>query len=334
MRGWPAALIVLTLACSPVAQPTAKSTPSPRASQSPIPGDLPLSSVSFSCRLPIFNSLDPSAVKNAFISFPSRSVTIDPAGNGGFYFDRAFSKWLPVRREAVTAAGTHYAAVLPDLKQGLPIVQIVDVASGKEVGFPIERAANLGPRAVVVDYAPEGIYLVQAVEGPTPGMWLFDPSTGSIRVVTKVLVQVSGGGGIFWFGALNPADANPVRSRVRVESNQIWRLDLNAGREIIWVDRPGTGLNVIGIDAHGRPLTRAVHDAINYPDPTAELLLSVEDAKQRSIHKGPIAATLSGGITDDHGVWFGSPQGIYLYSDPGGLQKVSDQPGYPANGCF
>jgi hypothetical protein len=33
-------------------------------------------------------------------------------------------------------------------------------------------------------------------------------------------------------------------------------------------------------------------------------------------------------------VWFGSPQGIYLYSDAGGLQKVSDQPGYPANGCF
>ncbi len=335
MRGWPAALIVFTLACSPVAQPTAgKSTPSPSPSRNPIPGDLPLSSVSFTCRLPIFNSLDPSAVKNAFISFPSRSVTIDPSGNGGFFFDRAFSKWLPVRREAVSPDGTHYASVLPDLKQGLSIVQIVDVASGREAGFPIDRAADFGTRAVVVDYATEGIYLVQALDGPIPGMWLFDPSTGSIRVVTKVLVQVSGGGGIFWFGALNSADPNPVRGRVRVESNQIWRLDLNAGREIIWVDRPGTGLNVIGIDAHGRPLTRALRDAINYPDPAAELLLSVEDAKQRSIHKGPIAATLSGGITDDHGVWFGSPQGIYLYSDTGGLQKVSDQPGYPANGCF
>jgi hypothetical protein len=39
-------------------------------------------------------------------------------------------------------------------------------------------------------------------------------------------------------------------------------------------------------------------------------------------------------IPDGHGVWFGGPQGIFLYSDAKGLQKVSDQPGYPANGCF
>src|SRR5260370_8837548 len=112
-----------------------------------------------------------------------------------------------------------------------------------------------------------------------PGMWLFDPSTGSIRAVTKVLVQVSGGGGIFWFGALNSADPNPVRGRVRVESNQIWRLDLNAGREIIWVDRPGTGLNVIGIHAHARPLTRALRDPIHHPHPAPDLLPPLADPK-------------------------------------------------------
>jgi hypothetical protein len=39
-------------------------------------------------------------------------------------------------------------------------------------------------------------------------------------------------------------------------------------------------------------------------------------------------------IADSHGVWFGGPQGIYLYSDAGGLKKVSNQPGYPSNGCF
>jgi hypothetical protein len=320
-------------------QPTAaKSTPSPSPSSSPIPGDLPLSRLSFSCRLPIW--IPPPAAgqvhvaKNAFLAFPSRSVTIDPAGKGGFFFDRAFSRWLPVGRQAVSPDGTRYAVVIPDFEKVQSVLHIVDVASGNDVAYPIGSAADFGPRAVIFDYAAEGIYLVQAFEGPIPGMWLFEPSTSSLRAVTKVLVQVSAGGGIFWFGALNPADPNPVRSPMRVESDQIWRLDLKAGREIIWVDRPGTGLNVIGVDRQGRPLTLAVHDAINYPDPTAELLLSIEDAKQRSVHKGPIAASLSGGITDDHGVWFGSPQGIYLYSDAGGLQKVSDQPGYPANGCF
>jgi hypothetical protein len=335
MRGWPVALMVLTLACSPAMQPTAaKSSPSPRVSPSPIPGDLPLSPVSFSCRLPIFNSLDPRAVKNAFITFPSGSVAVDRTANGSFYFDRAFSKWLPVGRQAVSPDGTHYAFTTQG-QQDQFAIHVVDVANGKDQTFPITAsAAGIMPQNLVFDYATEGIYLVQAFEGPIPGMWLFEPATSSLRQVTKVLVQVSVGGGIFWFGALNPGDPNPVRSRMRVESDQIWRLDLKAGRQIIWLDRPGTGLVVIGVDRQGRPLTSAVHDGLNFRDPTAELLLSLDDATQRSVYKGPIAASLSGGITDDHGVWFGSPQGIYLYSDAGGLQKVSDQPGYPANGCF
>ena len=339
MRSWPVALLLLTLACSPTVQPTAaKSTPSPAESPSPIPGDLPLSRVSFSCRLPIWipspadGQVHPA--KNAFLAFPSRAMTIDPTGNDGRYFDRAFSRWLPVGRQAVSPDGTHYAVVIPDFEKVQSVIHIVDVASGKDQAFPVGSVADFGPRANVFDYAAEGIYLVQAFEGPIPGMWLFEPPTSSLHLMTNVLVQASAGGSIFWFGALNPADPNPVRNRMRVESDQIWRLDLKAGRQIIWLDRPATGLTVIGIDARGRPLTRAVHDAIHDLDPTAELLLSLDDATQRSVYKGPIAARLSGGITDDHGVWFGSPQGIYLYSDAGGLQKVSDQPGYPANGCF
>jgi hypothetical protein len=39
-------------------------------------------------------------------------------------------------------------------------------------------------------------------------------------------------------------------------------------------------------------------------------------------------------IADKHGIWFGGPDGIYLYSEARGLQKVSSQPGNPANGCF
>jgi hypothetical protein len=335
MRSWPAALIVLTLACSPATQPTAaKSTPSPSASPSPIPGDLPLSPLSFFCRLPIFNSLDPRAVKDAFISFPSRSVTIDPTGNGGFYFDRAFSRWLPVGRQAVSADGTHYAFTAQG-QQDQFAIHVVEVASGKDQIFPITAsAAGFSVQPVVFDYAAEGIYLGQAFEGPVPGLWLFDPAKGTIHQVTKVSVEVNAGRGIFWIDSLSPADPNPVRSYMRIMPNQIWRLELASGRQVIWLDRPGTGLTVIGIDAHDRPLISAVHDGRNYLDPTAELLLSLDDAKQQSVYKGPIAATLSGGITDDHGVWFGSSQGVYLYSDAGGLQKVSDQPGYPANGCF
>ena len=336
-------LILLALACGQSGQSgqpvAAKSSPSPVAvaSPSPIPGDLPLSRLSFSCRLPIVipppadGQTHPST--NAFLAFPSNSVTIDPTGNGGFYFDRAFSKWLPVGREAVSPDGKHYA--FTDLgEQDQFVIHIVDVASGQDHAYPIAAsAAGIMPQNIVFDYSAEGIYVVQAFEGPIPGMWLFDPTTGSIRLVTKVQVEVNAGRGIFWFDNLNPADPNPVRSPMRILPDQIWRLDLKSGGQVIWLDRPGTGVHVIGIDAHDRPLIRAVHDGHNL-DPTAELLLSLDDAKQQSIYKGAIAAGLSGGITDEHGVWFGSLQGIYLYSDADGLQKVSNHPGTPANGCF
>jgi hypothetical protein len=342
MRGWPVALILLTFACGQSGQPVAaKSSPSAvaAASPSPIPGDLPLSRLSFSCRLPIV--IPPPAdgqthhSQNGFLAFPSTSVTIDPKGNDGRSFDRAFSKWLPVGREAVSPDGTHYAVGEIGQQQGQFVIHIVDVATGQDHAFPINvSAAGFDVQPVVFDYAAEGIYVGQAFEGPVPGLWLFDPATGSIHQVTKVSVEVNAGRGIFWFDYLNPADPNPVRSVMRILPDQIWRLELKSGHQVIWLDRPGTGVHVIGIDTHDRPLISAVHDGRNNLDPTAEILLSLDDAKQQSIYKGPIAASLFGGITDEHGVWFGSSQGIYHYSDADGLQKVSNQPGTPANGCF
>lgn len=334
------ALILLTLACGQSSQPVAaKSSPSPIASPSPIPGDLPLSRLSFSCRLPIV--IQPPAdgqahpPTDAFVAFPSASVTTDPTGKGGFSFDRAFSKWLPVGRQAVSPDGTHYAFTDLGQQQDQFVIHIVDVASGQDHPVTIAASASgIMPQNTVFDYAAEGIYLVPSFEGPIPGMWLFNPTTAAIREVTKVQVEVNAGRGIFWFDALNPADPNPVKSIMRILPDQIWRLELATGHQIIWLDRAGTGVHVIGIDTHDRPLIQAVHDGRNNLDPTAELLLSLDDAKQRSIYKGAIAGTLTGGITDEHGVWFGSAQGIYLYSDDAGLQKVSNQPGAPANGCF
>ncbi len=38
-------------------------------------------------------------------------------------------------------------------------------------------------------------------------------------------------------------------------------------------------------------------------------------------------------VSDSHGTWFGTDHGIYLYTGTA-FMKVSNQPGYPANGCF
>ena len=66
-----------------------------------------------------------------------------------------------------------------------------------------------------------------------------------------------------------------------------------------------------------------------------EFLILDQPGAGRSIWTtGDRVPAIGSPISDSHGVWFGSPDGIFLYSGTHGVQKVSNQPGYPANGCF
>jgi hypothetical protein len=338
--------ILMTMSCSQAGQPAAvkSATPpavastaastaaSPVASPSPtaFPGDLPLSQVAFSCRLPIYlqtgyeGSVDFSR-KGAFITFPAATMTIDPIGTGGGYFDRAFNRWLPVTRTAVSPDGAHYAYV--DMVQFE--LHVLDVVSGKERTFPL---AAIGAN-YVFDYAAEGIYMTFGFEG-LHGLWLVNPVTGSSHQVPGITTpQASGGAGVVWNAEVNPADPNPINtaSSAGILPDQITRVDLKSGSSKPWLYRPGVGLGVIALDFQGSPLIAVVR---KWGDLTAELLIAPDSGSQRSIYNGPLSGSIAGGIADSHGVWFGSDHGIYLYSDAGGLQKVSNQAGYPANGCF
>ena len=339
MRHWLLVLVVLTVACTQSGQSAVKS-PSPTLvsspAASPVPGDLPLSRVSFSCRLPIYKqqgyegSPDFSR-QGAFLTFPAASIAIDNNGTGGAYFDRAFNRWLPVTRESVSPDGAHYAYANP----ANDMLHVVDVVGGNERTFSLSAiGANY-----VFDYTADGVYMTQGFEG-LHGLWLVNPATGSVRETayatpppsgaTGFNPQASAGGGIFWIGEVNPGDPNPQKSPVSLGPDQIVRLDFASGHRIIWIYREGIGLFVIGLDAGGRPLIVSSDGT----EARTELLIALDQGSQRSIFKGALLMTLNGAIADSHGVWFGSPQGIYLYSDAGGLQKVSNQPGYPANGCF
>src|SRR5712691_1684112 len=95
-------------------------SPSPTASARPIPAR----KVAFSCRLPISLGIG-QGPQGEFIDFPSGRVTSDPKSpkldslvrpgrelHGYYvtlYFDRAYKRWLPVSRSAVSPDGAHYA---------------------------------------------------------------------------------------------------------------------------------------------------------------------------------------------------------------------------------
>ena len=178
MRRWVAVLGLSLIACSqtpssPIAGATASPTPSatqtPQPSPTPV-ADLPLMKVDFSCRLPISISVSGAGIptENGFVSFPSGAVTIDPAGKGGAYFDRAFSRWLPVARDAVSPDGAHYAYV--DLgDQGVFNVHVVDVRTGTNHVLR-EKRPGFSFQPFVLDYALEGIYIGQGFERIQPGL--------------------------------------------------------------------------------------------------------------------------------------------------------------------
>ncbi len=340
MSRWVAFLAIALSACvqtsgNPVGSASTSPMHSPSPSSSPVgvTPDLPLTTVDFSCRLPVYlqtgyeGSPDFSR-RGEFISFPSASKAVVSGGQGGGYFDRAFNRWLPVTRESVSPDGTHYAQI--DMQNQL--LRVVDVAGGKDRAFPLSSiSAN-----VVLDYSTDGIYMTFGFEG-LHGLSLIDPITGSSHQVRGVdSPEASGGGGVFWVGEVNPADQQPIITGASVGimgtlPNQVTRVDIKSGSRTQWVYRPGTGVVVIGLDGRGHPLISLVH---SWGDSAPELFIAPDSGTQQSIYKGPLVSTLGGAIGDSHGVWFGSAQGIYLYSASAGLQKVSDHPGYPANGCF
>ena len=339
MRRWIAILAFALVACTqttgkPVAVVTSTPSPAPSPLASPsMTTDLPLSASIFLCRIPI--SIPAQPAQGVFLGVPEGIVYIDPKGAGGFYYDRAFSRWLPVGRAAVSPDGARYAYL--EFGQSSDYsVHIVDVASGKDRAIHEQTSpTSIDAPPVVLDYAPEGIYLVTAFEHLLGGLWLLDPATGSVRQISPSLLPIAITPGFVWTQTLNPADSNPIvtGSSAGTLPNEIDRVDLKTGTKTTWLYRPGAGLDLLGFDLGGHPVIGSTHTFIDL-DPEAEVLIALDPKTDRTIYKGALAKTLYGAIADEHGIWFGSGQGIYVYSSAFGLQKISNQPGSPANGCF
>ena len=340
MRRWIAILAFALVACTqttsnPVAAVTPTLRPSSVASPLASPSmttDLPLYALPFNCRIPI--SILGQSAQGAFLGVPQGTVYFDPKGAGGYYYDRAFSRWLPVGRAAVSADGARYAYL--EMGQSSDyFVHIVDVASGKDRVIH----EQLGPTGLafppgVLDYAPEGIYLYTAFEHLLGGLWLLDPATGSVRQISPSLFPVAITPGFVWTEVLNPADPNPIvtGSSAGTLPNEIDRVDLKTGAKTTWLYRPGADLGLLGFDLAGHPVIDSTRTFIA-PDPEAEVMIALDPKTDRMIYKGTLAKALLGPIADEHGIWFGSGQGIYVFSPVFGLQKISNQPGFPANGC-
>jgi hypothetical protein len=347
------ALIALVGACSAPATPQARATsPAPAASPAPISpaptapasptwtlglGATATTTVDFSCRLPVFVDVG-QGPGGVFIDFPSGAVTPDPVAahlsiprpgrelvdtSGGYYYDHAYSRWLPVPRKDVSPDGSHYAYIdraaagSPSPSPGA-MLHVVDVKTGVDESFDAMQY-------VILDYAADGIYLTTTYVGY--GLWLMNPTTGAITQAANPWdVQGSSGHKIFWVGAVNPNDPNPGNG---VTPDEVDRLNLVDGSRVAWYYRSGYSVHFVNQDLAGDPIL--VMSPVFGP---SEWMLVVAPGESRPIWTGGDGIPgIASPIADSHGIWFGSPDGIFLYTGTA-VEKVSNQPGYPANGCF
>ena len=274
---------------------------------------------SLNCRLPITWS-----DKAGYLRFPEGQVSEDPsAPSGSQFFDAAYSRWLPVAREAVSASGAQYAYTDGSTYQGIEgHVHIVDVSTNAD------HVVYSGKVYRVVDFASEGIYLTEDTgDGPNTGFWLLNLSGGSPRLINSSIWTPSVGGGSGWGGGFNPADPSPPPGGMAGTPNLIDRIDLSNETATPWFYTQGAQPTVLGFDRSGDPFVRVDRMAPNDPDVqhgTNELwIVTSPNTGSRLLsgvgwNEGPwrLAAI------DSHGVWFDGSDGIWLYSQ-GAVQLVA-----------
>lgn len=275
---------------------------------------------------------DPISVRGSFIAFPGAVATTTQSG--GFYYDYAVSRWLPVHRNAVSPDGLRYAFTegwSPGPARA-PRLHIADAATGKDlriVTMPDAMPYN------IADFAADGIFVIIAYEGIAPGVWRVDPNNGAI-------VKTSDGfyvpAGPTWISVVDPIDPNPARSAMSGEA-QPNRIDYRdaAGQTTTWFYRPGHAVVWVAFAGKSQLLVQA------YPGPSA-----VDASSEYWMVTGPGEATMltssnayfdldqgfHSAISDAHGVWVGGYNGLYLVTPGGAITRAYSAGAFPANGCF
>jgi WD40 repeat protein len=320
VKGAVALLAVLLVSCAPAITRTAS------ASQ-PASG---------SCRLPISLVVDAKgSLQGAFVDFPSGKVAVDPTGAGGAYYSVRFKRWLPAGPNAISADGTRYAYLDPwtgfDYQGSL---HVVDMATGKDRRYVIGSTTNQLP-FLIVSFGPDGVWLTNAgYEAPGGGLFLLDLATGTLTEThvpgdAGITQPVVGDPGIFWFTDPGP---NPEVAAIGFGlPEEVLQLTISDGKSAIWFAKRGSYVQVLGTDLAGHPIIGTWVNGADYAanDITIWLASSPSAVKQMGVLHDAFQP-----IADSHGVWFGSSQGIYLYSEATGMKKITDKAANPAGTCL
>ena len=327
----------------PTAPPTAQVTASPISSPTPA-GDLPVARVAFSCRLPVV-TVNPGVpgLQGGFITFPAGQLADDPNGTmlprashndyatnvspvlyggGGVFYDRAAMRWVPASPAATLADGSAYAYVTTD-----STAQIVDVASGNVRTFDLKSL----DRPAILDFDTRGVYLYSpsAIGGPGEGVWLLNPTTGSVTQMRAVHRLWAVHDGKAWVARLDPRDKTVWPQMEIAPADSLVQVDLATGTETEWFYRAGSYPWMIGF-ASGRPLIAVVGSH----GQSEVRLIDQPGSDGTLVYSGSLVFDGYFGHYQGDGdrIWLGSERGIYLFRPDWGFHKVFAYNAAPGSG--
>lgn len=267
-----------------------------------------------------------------------------PSLPGAFFtphrsWDAIAKRWLPVPAEQVAADGASY------VYQVGPDVHLVTVATGSDKliyhqpsGLP---PANLeGPETLA--YVDGIVYVtvassykgaggsVQQTPPDQAGLWRIDPAGGAPTRLSTVaiygLVTVDGTRLL----AIEDDNASPPTGSLVV-------YDFKTLHATPWFSVPGSGMDVLGYDTQGHPIiwTYDYNGGLKIWIVSAPSIASEIDSEA---YTGNVPFYAGNGlefgalVSDRHGIWFGSVNGLFLY-EQSGLRKVADETGIPVGPC-
>ncbi|HEV2476107.1 MAG TPA: hypothetical protein VGX22_06165, partial [Candidatus Dormibacteraeota bacterium] len=244
----------------------------------------PAAGTSLSCRLPIawdaYTSQGPVR-KFGFLKFPEETVTEDlSAPAGAIFYDRAFARWVPVVREAVSNDGRRYAYTTGSAYQNTSgTVHVVDLPGGAD------RTVYSGDTVFrVVSFSPEGIYLtLQAPEGRSRGLWIQDLNGGAARLINRDVVDPWVAGGVGWGVDFDISDPSPAPGGLENPFNRLVRIDLQTGATTSWFTWLGADIFLDGVDYSGHPFVGVGRPTPSDPGAETEELwfITAKDAGER-----------------------------------------------------
>ncbi|MGA8921766.1 MAG: hypothetical protein WB682_01360 [Candidatus Dormiibacterota bacterium] len=351
---------------SPTASPAPSESPSGSPTSSGGESPMPTPTLAPTCEMPfvaasqrMYSTGDGSA---GFLKLPEGSFRADPDGSitqalSGQYFvgrspalpgafftgnrswDVAAKRWLPVPAEQVAADSASY------IYQVGPDEHLVMVGTGTDKviyhqpsGMPPANWAG----TQLLAYIDGSVYLsvhstyggeggsVQSIPPDQVGVWRIDVAGGPpTRLLTFALDGlITNDGTKLWTIEDNNADP-PTGSLVTYE--------LKTAQATQWFSVPNSGMDLLGFDTNGN----AIVWTYDYQGDLKIWIVSAPNAVvaiDSETYSGNVPF-YSGNhlefgslVSDRHGTWFGSVNGLYLY-DQSGLHKVAEESGIPVGQC-